>query len=119
MATYTYPAVRYGWDSDFQADPRLIYSTYGDGYQSVIEDGINSLPYTFTLVHLNLTLSDSNTLLAFLRAHSNGDIVTIIDKMSDPTGATTVNARILSWRKMPGNGITHSYEVNLRQAFDD
>lgn len=115
MAT-AYPTIIYGQGSSITTNPRTISSNYGDGYQSVIADGINFLPRSGTLEHPLIENSVAATLLAFLRANAAGQVVTIINYMEDPTGATNLNVRITSWSRQT-DGITQTYNVNFVEAF--
>jgi len=115
MAT-AYPTIIYGQGSTINTTPRLIESNFGDGYQFTIGDGINNLPRTGTLEHPNIENSEAATLLAFLRANSTGQVVTIINYMEDPTGATTLNVTIQNWSQRT-DGITQTYNVNFREEF--
>lgn len=112
----TYPTIVYGQGSNITTTPRTIGSPFGDGYQQVIADGINFLPRSGTLEHPLIDNATAATLLAFLRANSAGQIVTIINYMEDPTGATTLNVRIRSWGHGQ-DGITQNYSVNFEEAF--
>jgi phage-related protein len=111
-----YPTIVYGQGSSIETQPRLIMSDFGDGYQQVIADGINYLPRTGTLEHPLLNNTKAAEILAFLRANSAGQVVTIINYMEDPTGATTLNVRINNWSHTQ-TGITQNYYVNFREAF--
>lgn len=115
MAT-AYPTIIYGQGSRIDTAPRLIETPYGDGYQQVVPDGINYLPRTGTLEHPYIDNATAATLLAFLRANSGGQIVTIINYMEDASGASTLNVRIKSWSKST-DGITNTYNVNFQEAF--
>jgi phage-related protein len=115
MAT-TYPTIIYGQGSRIDTNPRLIDTPYGDGYQQVTADGINYLPRSGSLEHPLIDNTTAATLLAFIKANSGGQIVTIIDYMEDPTGATTLNVRIRSWSKTT-DGIANTYTVNFVEAF--
>lgn len=112
----TYPTIVYGQNSSITTTPRLISSDFGDGYQSVFADGINYLPRTGTLEHPLLDNTEAATLLAFLRANSAGQVVTIKNMMEDPTGATNLNVYILNWSHTQ-DGITQNYSVNFREVF--
>ena len=112
----TYPTIIYGQGSRLETAPRLIETGYGDGYQQVIPDGINYLPRSGNLEHPLIDNTTAATLLAFLRANSGGQIVTIKNMMEDPTGATILNVRIKSWSKQQ-DGITNTYNVNFVEAF--
>lgn len=112
----TYPTIIYGQGSRLDTSPRVIDNPFGDGYQQIIPDGINYLPRSGTLEHPLIDNSTAATLLAFLRSNSGGQIVTIINMMEDPTGATTLNVRIKSWSKQ-SDGITNTYNVNFVEAF--
>ncbi len=111
-----YPTIIYGQNSSITTSPRTISSNYGDGYQAVIADGINFLPRTGSLDHPLIDNATAATLLAFLRANSAGQVVTIINYMEDATGATNLNVRIKSWSKTQ-DGITNNYTVNFEEAF--
>lgn len=112
----TYPTIIYGTNSTISTTPRTIKTEYGDGYQQVIADGINYLPRSGTLEHPLIDNATAATLLAFLRTNSNGTVVTILNKMEDPTGASTLNVRIVSWSHS-FDGITQNYSVNFIEAF--
>jgi len=113
----TYPTIVYGQSSSITTTPRIIRSEYGDGYGRNIGDGINYLPRTGTLVHPLIDNSTAATLLAFLRANPpNISVVTIINYMEDPTGATTLNVKITDWSHT-FDGITQTYNVNFVEAF--
>lgn len=112
----TYPTIIYGQGSSINTTPRTISSPYGDGYQAVVADGINYLPRTGTLEHPLIENSVASTLLTFLRANSAGQVVTIVNYMEDPTGATNLNVRITSWGRTT-DGITQTYNVNFVEAF--
>jgi phage-related protein len=115
MAT-AYPTIIYGQASNITTTPRNIETEFGDGYQQVVADGINALPRTGTLEHPFIDNATAASLLAFLRANANGQVVTIKNYMEDPTGATTLNVRITGWSRA-SDGITHTYNVNFREAF--
>lgn len=115
MAT-AYPTIIYGQGSSITTSPRLITTNFGDGYQQVIADGINYLPRSGTLEHPLIDNPTAATLLAFLRANANGTVVSIINYMEDPTGATTLNVRIRNWTRNT-DGITQTYLVNFEEAF--
>lgn len=115
MAT-AYPTIIYGQGSSITTTPRLIITEYGDGYQSVLADGINYKPRTGSLEHPQIDNTLAGTLLTFLKANSGGQVVSIINYMEDPTGATTLNVRIVNWSHT-FDGITQTYIVNFREAF--
>lgn len=115
MAT-AYPTIIYGQGSRIDTAPRLIETSYGDGYQNTIPDGINYLPRSGSLEHPLIDNATALSLLTFLRANSGGQIVSIINYMEDATGATTLNVRIRSWSKQ-SDGITNTYNVNFTEAF--
>jgi phage-related protein len=115
MAT-AYPTIIYGQSSSITTTPRLIITEYGDGYQSVLTDGINFIPRTGTLDHPLIDNATAATLLSFLRANSGGQVVTIKNYMEDPSGATTLNVRILGWSHSL-DGITQNYSVTFKEAF--
>jgi phage-related protein len=115
MAT-AYPTIIYGQSSKIDTSPRLIETSFGDGHQQVTPDGINYLPRSGQLEHPLIDNATSATLLSFLRANSGGQVVSIINYMEDPTGATTLNVRIKSWSKQQ-DGITNNYTVNFVEAF--
>lgn len=114
--TITYPVLTYGQGSRIDTNPRNIATPFGDGYQQVIPDGINNLPRTGVLEHPLLDNTTASTLLTFLRANSSGQIVTIVNWMEDPTGATTLNIRIKLWTHTL-DGITQTYLVTYEEAF--
>jgi len=112
----SYPTIVYGQSSSITTSPRVIRSEYGDGYGRNIADGINYLPRSGTLVHPLIDNTTAATLLAFLRANNQGIVVTIINYMEDPTGATTLNVRIMDWNHT-FDGVTQTYNVNFVEAF--
>lgn len=112
----TYPTIIYGQGSRIDTAPRLIETTYGDGYQQVIPDGINYLPRSGSLEHPFIDNATAATLLAFLRENSGGQVVAIKNYMEDPTGSTTLNVRLKNWSKTT-DGITNTYNVNFVEAF--
>ena len=111
-----YPTIIYGTGSRLDTQPRLIDTPFGDGHQQVIPDGINYLPRSGSLEHPLIDNATATTLLAFLRANSGGQVVTILNMMEDNTGATTLNVRIKSWSKQQ-DGIVNTYTVNFVEAF--
>lgn len=116
MAT-AYPTIIYGQGSTITTSPRTIKSEFGDGYQQVIADGINYLPRSGTLEHPYIDNATAATLLSFLRSNSAGQVVTIKNLMEDPSGATTLNVRIINWSHS-FDGITQTYNVNFVEAFN-
>jgi len=112
----TYPTIVYGTGSSINTNPRTIKTEFGDGYQQVIADGINFLPRSGTLEHPLIDNATAATLLAFLRSNSAGQVVTIKNLMEDPTGASTLNVRIVNWSHS-FDGITQNYSVNFIEAF--
>lgn len=113
-----YPTIIYGQGSSIATNPRLLKSSYGDGYQAVIQDGINYLPRSGTLEHPLIDNPTALSLLNFLRSNSGGQVIEIINYMEDPTGATKLKVRIDSWSRQT-DGITHTYNVNFTEAFSD
>lgn len=111
-----YPTIIYGQGSTIATAPRTIETSFGDGYQQVIPDGINYLPRSGSLEHPLIDSATAQSLLAFLRANSGGQVVAIKNYMEDSSGNTTLNVRIRSWSKST-DGITETYNVNFVEAF--
>ena len=114
--TISYPVLTYGQGSRLDTVARLISTPYGDGYQQVIGDGINNVPRNGVIEHPLLDNATAATLLAFLRANSQGQIVTMVNWIEDPTGATNITVRIISWTHTL-DGITQTYLVTVQEAF--
>lgn len=114
MAT-TYPTVIYGQGSSIDVNPRTISTEYGDGMQKVIPDGINYLLRSGTLEHPLLTASAASTLRTFLLSNMGGQVVTILNKMDDPTGATTMNVYLLKYNQVSAGGL-FTISVQFRET---
>jgi len=114
----TYPTVKYDQRSKANYDVRSIQSDFGDGYQEVTPDGINYIVQNGTIAHQLLTLSEASTLRNFLKANcGTSNLVTIINYMEDPTGATTLNVYLQSWSETY-IGTHYNFNVKYRQAFN-
>ena len=46
--------------------PRLLTADFGDGYKQTTLDGINSVPYSLSVVWMNIPKSDAASIEAFL-----------------------------------------------------
>jgi hypothetical protein len=92
-----YPTVIYGESSTIEITPRLIRGDMGDGNQFVAKDGINHLDISGVLEHPLLDSTEAGTLRTFLQNNTGGEVVTILNKMQDNTGATTMNVILLGW----------------------
>ena len=114
----TYPTLKYDQSSKANYTVRSVQSDFGDGYQEVTSDGINHIVQNGTLSHQLLTLAEAGTLRSFLKANcGTSTLVTILNKMEDPTGGTTLDVYLQSWSESY-IGTHYNFNVKYRQAFN-
>ena len=112
------PTLKYDQSSQANYNVRTITTEFGDGYQQVQPDGINFNVQTGTLTHRLLSLADAATLRAFLETNcGTSSVITILNMMEDPTGATTLNVYLQSYR-VTNLGSHFNYTINYREAFN-
>lgn len=113
-----YPAtLKFDESSQANYSVRSNKTDFGDGYQSVVPDGINYIVQNGNIVHRDISITDANTIRAFLRANCGTSTkVTIQNLMEDPTGATTLDVYLESWSERY-LGKLYTFTVKYRQAF--
>lgn len=61
------------WTHDYGAaldvEPRVLRSSFGDGYSQVVLDGINVVPRKWALTFDNRAFAEADAIHAFLKAH--------------------------------------------------
>lgn len=119
--SYPTPLI-YGQSSSLNVNARTLKTEFGDGYQSVVADGINNIVRTGTIVHpmlpkvTNSQTIGADALRTFLKANMSGQVVTIQNKMEDPTGGTDINVYLEGYQERY-DGQTYTFSVTFREAF--
>ena len=120
-----YPTpIKYSSNTTTAYNVRSVKSTFGDGYQEVTPDGINSVVQGGNLSHqlvpliTNTNSVSAATLRTFLKLHCGTSTVVVIENfMEDPTGATTLNVYLNSWSESYV-GTHFNITVRYREAFN-
>ena len=100
---------------------RLLFNRFGDGYQSIIPDGINNLVRNYTPVFLHITPAEHGTLLSFVKTHRPlGTIITMPIYPEDSTGNTRANFVIIEEPTFSGDegGALYNWTIPLQEVFD-
>lgn len=65
----TLPAIPIAFAPTYNEEPRVRRVKFGDGYESRIEDGLNTLSLTTSIPWKNRTQDERNVLVDFFRRH--------------------------------------------------
>lgn len=100
--------------SQLTETPRVLSSSFGDGYQQRVGDGINIRPQVWNLKFSVRTNAERDAILAFLRAE-NG--ITSFDWT--PPGGSAGKYLCSEWSWTPDNAATNTVIATFRQVFGE
>jgi phage-related protein len=92
--------------------PRMLRSQLGDGYVVAAVDGVNNSPLNATLAWNQLSATDYNTILTFLRAH-----IGLFFYYTLPSETTARKWEALSWKPNQQSS-WFELQVLLQERFD-
>lgn len=114
MAT-PFPNIPVSQASSIEADLNLNRVSFGGGYEQVVPMGINYNRERWNVQWNALTLTQYNSVLAFLQSVANGSIIT----WTPPFQAAQKKFRLDGgWSVVNRGGQIFAVQFNIRQVFD-
>lgn len=114
-----YPRTDFSLGSTSSYQVNSITTEFGDGYQTQTPNGINHIRQTGQIVHQLMPQAEVPDFRAFLKANvGTNTVVTIANKMEDPTGQTETNVYLTGWSESY-TGLQTTFTVNYREAFNE
>ncbi len=119
MANSTMPlTTKISQQSTMKRAPKVLSSSYGDGYEQLSPDGINNVAEQWTVVWENLSSTDANTLETLWQTTRYGvDYVTWTPPLPSPLN-TSKKYRIKSLDMVVSSGNIFTYQATVQQVFD-
>lgn len=110
MATFTTAP---DFNSPLSVEPRVLTAQFGDGYQQRVGDGINIAPRSWALTFNNRTVTEKNTIEAFLLARNGLEAF----DWTPPTGAAG-KWICKAWQATPNNAAMWSVTATFTEVFE-
>ena len=114
MVTFVPPINPIYRSSNDQVSPRTLIAQFGDGYEQRAADGLNSLERDVNLVFDNLTVAQTDTVIAFFEARGGNEAF----DYTLPWESTLRQFRVESWRTTPKSFDTNTVTARFREVFD-
>lgn len=100
--------------SSMRVKTRLIKTSFGDGYEQRVVDGINATIREIPLIWQNLTAADHDELLAFFEAQVGQSF-----DFTPPWGSHATGKYVCEeWNEAPGEADIYSLSATFRQVFE-
>lgn len=116
MALDTFaPAIAPSYGSPKRVKPRLLLTSFGEGYRQAAPDGLNWMVDEYTLNWTALRVADADAIEAFLIAHADATPFW----WTPVRAASPVKFQIFQgWERTPGNKPWDRLSVVFEQSFD-
>lgn len=114
MAT-PFPSIAIDQSSSRSTERNMNTTRFGGGYEQSVPMGINYRRDKWSVLWSGLTVTERNTIIAFIDSVSNGGIIT----WQSPYDAATKKYRLEGdWSINDGGGGIYNIQISLRQVFD-
>lgn len=99
--------------------PKVHMSTFGDGYEHRIVDGINSLPQTFTLSFATRPKADIDDIVAFFESKNGVTAFDYVLSDSNESGSElTIKVVCTTWSQTWAYDNFYSLTANFRRVYE-
>jgi|LakMenEpi03Aug12_release.lakeMendotaPanAssembly.Ray.scaffolds.fasta_scaffold924325_2 phage-related protein len=119
MANSTMPlTTKISQASQMKRAPKMLVSSFGDGYEQIAPDGINNVRQQWTIVWENLNSTDCATLEnTWATTRYGADYVTWTPPLPSPLNVQK-KYRINSMEMVAASGNIYTYNAQITQVFD-
>jgi len=112
MDTWVPPAVPGYNGNSKKTTPRMITSSFGDGYKQNIPDGLNAIDRSLSYTWADLTPTQLSTMTAFLEAHIG------VTFYWTPPLQPIIKLQAMDWTESATGVATTSLIVNFERRYD-
>ena len=110
-----FPSIAVSQSTSETTSNNLSIARFGNGYEQVVQNGINYIRARIGVQWNNLNTTDKNTIVTFIKAISDGTVTT----WTDPFDGVAKKWRIDGdWSISNRGGTVWAISLNLKQVYD-